>query len=66
MPNDRMTSLVGIFVLMFAGWIVSRDRRRINVRLIITGLLLQSAFALLIFTLPAGAYIFSWLKQCFD
>jgi nucleoside permease NupC len=46
---DRLISLFGLFVLMFLAWLASRDRKHINARLIITGLLFQCAFALVVF-----------------
>lgn len=48
---------------MFLAWVVARDRKNINFRLILTGLLFQFAFALLVFRLPAGVVIFSWLNS---
>jgi len=48
---------------MFLAWVVARDRKNINFRLILTGLLFQFAFALLVFRLPAGVVIFSWLND---
>ena len=61
MMLSRLISLFGLFVLMFLAWVASRDRKNINVRLILTGLLFQCVFALIVFKLPAGAVIFSWL-----
>jgi len=63
MALHRLTSLFGLFVLMFLAWVVARDRKNINFRLICTGLLLQSLFALIVFRLPAGVVIFSWLND---
>ena len=60
---DRLISLVGLFILMFLAWVASRDRKNINVRLILTGLLFQFAFAFLVFKLSAGVVIFSWLND---
>ncbi|MBW1896971.1 MAG: nucleoside transporter [Deltaproteobacteria bacterium] len=59
----RLISLSGLFVLMFLGWVSSRDRKHINVRLIITGLLFQALFALIVFQLSAGVVVFSWLND---
>jgi CNT family concentrative nucleoside transporter len=63
MLYERLTSLIGLFVLMFLGWVVARDRKNFNVRLIVTGLLFQCAFAFVVFRLPAGVVIFSWLND---
>jgi len=63
MALHRLISLFGLFVLMFLAWLVARDRKNTNLRLICTGLLLQSVFALIVFRLPAGVVIFSWLND---
>ena len=63
MLYERLTSLAGLFVLMFLGWVVARDRKNLNIRLIVTGLLFQCAFAFVVFRLPAGVVIFSWLND---
>jgi CNT family concentrative nucleoside transporter len=60
---DRVISLFGLFVLMFLAWIASRDRKHINARLILTGLLFQCVFAFIVFKLSAGVVIFSWLND---
>jgi CNT family concentrative nucleoside transporter len=60
---DRLISFLGLFVLMFLAWMVSRDRENINVRLILTGLLFQCVFAFIVFRLSAGVVIFSWLND---
>jgi CNT family concentrative nucleoside transporter len=60
---DRLISLLGLFVLMFLAWIASRDRKHINARLILTGLLFQCVFAFIVFMLPAGVVIFSLLNN---
>jgi CNT family concentrative nucleoside transporter len=59
----RCISLTGLFVLMFLAWVITRNTKHINFRLIITGLLFQCAFAFIIFRLPAGVVIFSWLND---
>ncbi|MBN1841380.1 MAG: nucleoside transporter [Deltaproteobacteria bacterium] len=63
MLSHRLISLLGLVVLMFLAWVVARDRKNINFRLILTGLLFQFAFALLVFRLPAGVVVFSWLND---
>jgi len=63
MLPHRLISFFGLFVLMFLAWLVARDRKNINFRLILTGLLIQFAFAFIIFRLPAGVVIFSWLND---
>lgn len=63
MWSERLISLAGLFVLMFLAWLVARDKKHINTRLIFTGILFQCIFAFLIFRLPAGILVFSWLND---
>jgi CNT family concentrative nucleoside transporter len=63
MMLHRLTSLLGLFVLMFLAWLAARDRKHINFRLIFAGLVIQCAFALIVFWLPAGVVILSWLND---
>lgn len=63
MLSYRLISLFGLFVLMVLAWLAARDRKHINFRLILTGLLVQWAFAFIVFRLPAGVVIFSWLND---
>ena len=62
MLTQRLISLFGIFALMFLAWVTARQKK-VNVRLILTGLLVQCAFAFVVFRLPAGVVIFSWLND---
>jgi CNT family concentrative nucleoside transporter len=59
----RLISLAGLFFLMFLAWVSSRDRKHVNVRLIVTGLLFQILFAVVVFQLSAGVVVFSWLND---
>lgn len=63
MPSYRLVSLFGLFFLLVLAWSSARDRKHINFRLIFTGLLVQWAFAFIVFRLPAGVVIFSWLND---
>jgi len=63
MPSYRLVSLFGLFFLLVLAWSSARDRKHINFRLILTGLLVQWAFAFIVFRLPAGVVIFSWLND---
>jgi CNT family concentrative nucleoside transporter len=63
MLSYRLISLFGLFVFMVLAWLAARDRKHINFRLILTGLLVQWAFAFIVFRLPAGVVIFSCLND---
>jgi len=52
----NLISLVGLGVLMFAGWCISRSHRLVNWRVIIWATFFQLAFAAFVFQVPAGRY----------
>ncbi len=55
----RFISLAGLFVLMALAWLLSNDRRRMNFRLIVSGIALQFLFAILILWTTPGQVVFS-------
>ena len=44
----RLISFAGLWVMLILAWMLSENRKRIHVRLIVTGMLFQLVFALLI------------------
>jgi CNT family concentrative nucleoside transporter len=56
LPN--ITSAFGIIVLMSVAWVLSSNRRKINFRVVLWGVLLQFIFALLILKTRVGMMIF--------
>jgi CNT family concentrative nucleoside transporter len=63
MLSYRLVSLFGLFFLLVLAWLAARERRHVNFRLIFTGLLVQWIFAFIVFRLPSGVVIFSWLND---
>jgi CNT family concentrative nucleoside transporter len=59
----KLISALGFGVMLGLAWLLSEDRKRIRVRLIVTGLLLQLIFALLILKTTPGRIIFGTLAQ---
>ena len=59
----NLVSFVGIFVLIGIAWLFSSDRRNINYRVIVWGLVLQIAFALFVFVVPFGAQVFLYVND---
>ncbi len=55
---ERLISLLGLFVFMGIGWLMSNNRRKINWRTVIFGVLLQFSFALLILRTGVGRFVF--------
>jgi len=54
----NFVSFAGLFVLMGIAWVLSRDKRNVNWRVIGWGISLQILIALFIFVVPAGAKVF--------
>lgn len=53
---ERLTSLLGLGVMLLLAWLMSENRRHMNARLIISGVLLQFGMAmLLLWTAPGRA-----------
>jgi CNT family concentrative nucleoside transporter len=61
--TPRLISLMGLCVMLLLAWVLSEDRRRIHVRLIVTGMLFQLVFALLILKTTPGRIIFDAMQQ---
>mgnify|MGYP001112392767 CR=1 FL=1 len=56
---ERIVSLLGLLVMIFLAWLLSADRRRMNIRLIASGIILQFILAVLILRTAPGQLIFS-------
>jgi CNT family concentrative nucleoside transporter len=54
----NLVSFAGIFVLLGFGWVLSSDKKNMNLRVIGWGVGLQILIALFIFVVPAGAKLF--------
>jgi len=55
----RLVSLIGLLVMMLLAWLLSVNRRRMNLRLIASGLALQFLLAVLILWTTPGQMVFS-------
>jgi CNT family concentrative nucleoside transporter len=60
---SRFTGIIGIFVLLGLAFLWSNNRKRINYRIVVTGLLLQLVLAIFILKVPLGQRIFYFLGQ---
>ena len=54
----NVVSFSGLFILMAVAWVFSANRKVINWRVIIWGVVIQLAFGLFIFVIPAGSKLF--------
>ena len=64
--QERLTSLFGLFVMMGIAWLMSSNRKKVSLRVVGGGLLLQFVFALLIFYTPPGRIFFEFLGEMFN
>lgn len=59
----RFTGIIGIIIILGLAYLWSNNRKAINFRLVITGILLQVALAVFILKVPVGQDIFAWLGK---
>lgn len=63
---ERYISAFGLFVMIGLAWLMSANRRRVNWRLVATGLLLQFGFAWLTLKTEPGRLTFDALGELFS
>lgn len=59
----RLVSLLGLLTMMALAWLLSEDRRHLNTRLIVTGVLCQVVFALIILKTGPGRMVFAAVQE---
>jgi CNT family concentrative nucleoside transporter len=57
---DRFVSCLGLVVLVFLAWLLSADKKKMNFRLIVSGIALQFVLAFLILWTSPGQLLFSY------
>lgn len=62
----RFTGILGILIIIGLAFLWSNNRKKINYRLVVTGLLLQIALAVFILKVPLGQEIFYWLGKAIN
>jgi concentrative nucleoside transporter, CNT family len=62
-PINRYISFLGIIVFLGLCWLMSRNRKKINMRIILWGLGLQFVFGLLILKTTAGLWVFQKMND---
>ena len=61
---QRFQGLIGILVILGIAWLVSNNKKKINYRLVFSGILLQVVIALLILKVPIVKSFFqNWVGQ---
>jgi CNT family concentrative nucleoside transporter len=61
--TTRYIGVLGLLIILGIAWAFSTDRRQIKPRMIVWGLILQFAFALLVMKTTVGVAVFSWLSN---
>jgi CNT family concentrative nucleoside transporter len=61
----RFMSIVGLLSMVLIGFFFSANRKAINWRTVISGVLLQVVLGLLILKLPLGQQIFEFARELF-
>lgn len=59
---ERLVSILGCFVLLGLAWLLSNNKREINYRVVIWGLVLQMLFAVIILKTTPGQAVFFYAK----
>jgi CNT family concentrative nucleoside transporter len=62
---ERLSSLCGIAVILGLAWAFSRDRRRVPWRVVLWGMALQVALALVVLHTPPGRWLFESVNGAF-
>lgn len=60
---ERLTGLIGIILILGIAFISSNNKKRINVRLVVSGLLLQVTIAILVLKVPVINHFFQYLGK---
>ncbi|MAV63971.1 MAG: NupC/NupG family nucleoside CNT transporter [Candidatus Marinimicrobia bacterium] len=60
---ERLIGILGIFTILGIAFIMSNNRKNINLRIVIWGLGLQLLFGIFILITPFGKPIFSWFDK---
>ncbi|MCY6371034.1 NupC/NupG family nucleoside CNT transporter [Clostridium ganghwense] len=61
---DKLIGILGLFVLVFIAYLLSDNKKKIDWKLVITGIVLQLVFALLILKFPPGQKAFAVASDC--
>ena len=61
--TPKLISFMGLWVMLGLAWALSENRKSVHVRLIVTGMLFQFVFAVLILKTTPGRMVFDALKR---
>ena len=57
----RFTGLLGIALILGIAFLMSNNRKKINYRVVLSGLAIQLALAFFMLKVPVGKMIFGWI-----
>jgi CNT family concentrative nucleoside transporter len=63
---DRFMGIFGLILIFGLAFLMSNNRKAINYRLVVTGLLLQIGLAVFILKVPIGQEIFYWIGKAIN
>ncbi len=62
----RLICLLGLFAFIFFAWVISTDRRRFPLRIVVGGLMLQLVLAFLVLKTEPGQFVFMKIGHAFE
>ena len=66
LEHNRYVGFIGIFAILFVAFLFSKNKRKINLRLVGSALAMQFALAAFILKTSVGKYIFSTMAKVFQ
>src|ERR1700741_264944 len=60
---QRFQGLIGIVLILGIAWLASNNKKKINYRLVLSGIFLQIVIAVLVLKVPFVTGIFAWLGR---
>ena len=60
---ERFTGILGVLAILGIAYLMSNNKRNIDIRLVVWGLGLQLLFGIFILVTPFGKPIFSWFDK---
>lgn len=59
---EKYISLLGLLAMIFVAWLMSKNRKKVDFKLVMWGIGLQLIFAIIILKTPVGRAFFSWVN----
>jgi len=63
---ERLVSVLGLLVILLLAWLMSENRRKMNYRLIASGIVLQLLLAVTLLWTEPGQYVFQGAREFFN